>query len=94
MKPPFDSDLKPLTPAGVIFYMLDEATRRKTPSGGAEFGQLPSRFGNTIFYHKDLDQRINEYIERLIEARVNDLTQTKEKTMSKELFDNGTKDKS
>lgn len=73
---PFEVDYEE-TPAQVIFYMLDEATRRTTVSGGREFGQLSSKFGNTIFHHKDLDQRIDEYIERLLGERVTELVEPK-----------------
>lgn len=57
------------TPAQIIFYMLDEAIRRHdNTEGQQEFGWA----GNTFYHHKDLDKRIDEYIERLLTvAKIN-----------------------
>jgi hypothetical protein len=47
--------------------MLDEATRRTDLNAGGEFGMN----GKQIWHHRALEQRINEYIERLIEGKEN-----------------------
>lgn len=56
------TDLEPLTPAQVIFAMLEEAMRRNdNPECQAEFGFN----GTQMFHHVALEQRINDYITRL-----------------------------
>lgn len=60
--PMFDGNLELLKPSQVIFAMLEEGTRRTDLNADGEFGVLP---GGTMWYHKALADRIDEYIERL-----------------------------
>lgn len=55
------SNHKPRTPAQVIMYMIDEATRKTDLYEAGEFGMA----NGIMWYHDDLLKRLNEYIERL-----------------------------
>lgn len=52
-----------LTPAQVIFAMLEEATRRTDLNVGGEFGIAN---GNTMWHHYALEDRLDAYINRLL----------------------------
>lgn len=61
---PAPSEVEVPTPAEIIVYMLDEATRRTDLSKDGEFGMS----GGVIWTHRALTTRIDEYVSRLLAA--------------------------
>lgn len=60
----FDSSVA--KPHQVIMYMLDEARRRTDKNAEGEFGILEN---GVMWHHRALAERIDAYIERLVQER-------------------------